>query len=614
MKLEKVLDELNTLAKNSFVKVLTDIRSQANDKVQRQIDELETGPDLKKSDSSDLVKTFELLKPQYRAYIKDRFSDSSNQLDILLDIIARDGNCLMSRDWFKMLYEKELESFETTVAEMKVILNGEAKGDTARLRDYKTYEASLRTAYFNDEANNQDPKITSDEQSILTVLANCLELSQGEVKLIKYTIIPLEPIQIDDIIQHLKGLGILFYSKNDLQIYIPDEIVRVLRNVRGREVADKYFRRTLRHIKDSQINLVCRKHGINSKQPLHLRIEDIIKKGISFSNLLTNEVFKPEVSTTDRKTFLNSLINDELKISTASKGATIEDKVKIIIDYFNQNEKDDKIGISLDGYEKLITDLVVNVAGFDETVRGQFEIESSNDLKGDQLLNYNIKPRDILYIIEGEEIHNFCKKMEISTRGDDITNILNNYNNADSLYLENYELFAARDLNALHDNGIKIKESDLGAKFESITEELLKRLGLNVSSELKKKLNTKKNKMDLVIDVGNNSIIIVECKTSKERDYSNYSGVSRQIKSYIGVAQTAGYRVEKTLLIGNDFTDGFKKDLDNDYEVEISLIPASALLKIYKGFEQNKMDVLPYKLLIRDVVLQEDRILKAIAK
>ena len=39
------------------------------------------------------------------------------------------------------------------------------------------------------------------------------------------------------------------------------------------------------------------------------------------------------------------------------KGVTLEDKIQLIITNFNNQEKDEKIGISIDGYASLCSDL-----------------------------------------------------------------------------------------------------------------------------------------------------------------------------------------------------------------------------------------------------------------
>lgn len=107
----------------------------------------------------------------------------------------------------------------------------------------------METAYNNDYENNRDSKITDDELSILLTLTNQLELSQEEVKLINYLIIPPEKSDIDTVTTFLKNIGVIFYSKKNNLIYVADEVVRVLRKIRKKEIADKYFRRVLKNVK-----------------------------------------------------------------------------------------------------------------------------------------------------------------------------------------------------------------------------------------------------------------------------------------------------------------------------------------------------------------------------
>ena len=63
-----------------------------------------------------------------------------------------------------------------------------------------------------------------------------------------------------------------------------------------------------------------------------------------------------------------------------------------------------------------------------------------------------------------------------------------------------------------------------------------------------------------------------------------------------------------------EFSDDFIKDCGLEYELNLSLITASSLMKILVGFKNSKMKVFPHNLLMRDVLIQEDRVLKAIAR
>ncbi|MBU4286856.1 MAG: restriction endonuclease [Proteobacteria bacterium] len=102
---------------------------------------------------------------------------------------------------------------------------------------------------------------------------------------------------------------------------------------------------------------------------------------------------------------------------------------------------------------------------------------------------------------------------------------------AENLYLENYEHIGFRNLNILKENGIRIKENELGIKFEDLTKSIFTKLGFNVDKKLRQLLNTKKEKIDIVINLSNKELILIECKTIKESGYNKFSSVSRQLKA-----------------------------------------------------------------------------------
>jgi len=52
--------------------------------------------------------------------------------------------------------------------------------------------------------------------------------------------------------------------------------------------------------------------------------------------------------------------------------------------------------------------------------------------------------------------------------------ILDNYKDSENLYLENFENIGYRKYNELKENGISIKESEIGVKFEELTKTILK--------------------------------------------------------------------------------------------------------------------------------------------
>lgn len=615
MKLEKILDKANSLEKNSFIKIVDNIITN-NPKNSNEIEKLlnDTDKGLKKVDNVVISKIFNLVEDEFSQLIQAEFVNTSSQLDILSDIIIRDGNSIMKSDWFTRLYENELKNIKDKIKELQKELENEKSAITEqRKQNYKIYKACLHTAFYNDLENNRDVIITNDELSILLTLSHELELSQEEVKLINYMIVPVKKMDIDFLINDLKNIGVIFYFKKNRMILVADELVRVMRKIRKKEVADKFFRRVLRLLREPQINLICKKYNIDRKLLINEKIKKIIHEGISFSKVLINDIHRGGVSLTEKKMFLNEICNKGLNIKPILKGTTLEDKISNLIKYFETIEKDEKVGISIDGYEKMVIELREILPKLNNQLRTELELQNENVLRSNYLLDFNIKPRDILEIIPIKELEKFCKAKDIKTRGNIVNNILDTYKDSENLYLENYESIGFRNMNVLKENGIRIKESELGIKFEDLTKTIFCKLGFNIDDKLKKKLNTKKDKIDIVINLGNNKLILIECKTIKESGYNKFSSVSRQMKAYTNLAIANDYNVIKTLLIAPDFSDAFVNDCELEYELNLSLITASSLITILKGFKNSKKHKqLPYKLLLRDVLIQSERILKAI--
>ena len=296
-----------------------------------------------------------------------------------------------------------------------------------------------------------------------------------------------------------------------------------------------------------------------------------------------------------------------------NSGSILEDKISSLIEHFENVERDEKVGISLDGFDKLLTELNQSLPKLNKQIKDQFELQDEYILRADFLLDYNIKPRDILDLIVKEDLTKFIKENGIKQRGDNILNILDHYKDVENLYLENFENVAYRNLNLLKENGITVKESELGVKFEELTGTIFKGLGFNVDVPFKNELNTKKDIMDILLNLGNDEIIIVECKTSKERGYNKFSTVSRQLKSYQNVALKNNLRIVKILLVAPEFSDDFVTDCEMDTEMNLSLITAATLSNISEAFKTSKYTEFPH-VLFRDIVINEERILKALSK
>ncbi|MEM6377500.1 MAG: hypothetical protein AAF705_04750 [Bacteroidota bacterium] len=229
MRISEILSLVNTFEKNNFLRVIDQIISQ-KPKNFKKVDKIlsEIDGQIKNADNLSVESVFLLVEDEYQEFIGQEFKNSTNQLDIIVDILIRDGNSLMSREWLLNLYNKEIRSIKSRVKEIEQVIQ---EGSDDRIRDYKIYKACVSTAYLNDIAKNSDKKVTYDEQSILNTLIASLELSHEEVKLINYGVIPIKKLDIDELITYLVKSGIIFYSKKNYQIYVPDEIIKVLRKI-----------------------------------------------------------------------------------------------------------------------------------------------------------------------------------------------------------------------------------------------------------------------------------------------------------------------------------------------------------------------------------------------
>lgn len=612
MKISEILSEINTFEKNHFLRVVDQIISQkpANakkvDKILNQID-----GSIKNADNLSVETVFGLIENEYLKFISCEFENASTQLDILIDILIRDGNNLMSREWLLKLYEKEIKQIKQKIKQFP----GDPKDtDESRLRDYDIYRSCITIAYHNDELANREKRVSSDEQSILNKLIEGLELSHEEVKLINYSVVPLQKLEIDDVISYLVKCGIVFYSKKNHQIYVPDEIISALSVIRGKLIPDKIFKRVLKNLKSSQINLIARKHGIPHKLATADKIGAILQEGINFRNMLLTTMHKADTSKTDKKKSIVKLIEDDLKIQTRIGGASLEDKVDNLIQFINLKEREDSISISIHGYDKLLIDLRSHIKQFERKVRSEYELQETTEVNAATLLKYNLKPLDILYSLESDEIKEFCGQVGVSTRGDELQNILSAYRDVQNLYLENYINISNRDLAALAANNIDIRESELGLQYEALTKNIFEKLRLNVDDELRNTLNTAKDKIDLLINLGGGDVIIIECKTKKDKKFNTYSSASRQIKAYKELAEKHNLKVLKTFIIAPNFSDDFINECGLDYDLNLSLLTSEALIKIYEAFQQSKLKEFPYKILLRDVLIDSDRVVRSILK
>ena len=143
---------------------------------------------------------------------------------------------------------------------------------------------------------------------------------------------------------------------------------------------------------------------------------------------------------------------------------------------------------------------------------------------------------------------------------------------------------------------------------------MLTRLGFHADEKLRKNINTNRHKIDVVINLGNQDLMLIECKTKKDKEYNQYTAVSRQLKSYVNLCEKKNYHVTKAIIVANDFSDDFIGACEYDYELNLSLLTSKGLMKILDGFKNSTLKEFPVRLLMRNGLLNEDRIVKVLSK
>lgn len=245
-------------------------------------------------------------------------------------------------------------------------------------------------------------------------------------------------------------------------------------------------------------------------------------------------------------------------------------------------------------------------------LREEFELEEQEEIDVDKLRALSITPHDILYILSNSEIKDVVQSMKIMKRGNLRLNILNSFASATDKLIESYDLLAKRDLAGLKQQSIEIAEADIGNKFEETTKAIFEQLGLEVDENLRRDINTAKDKMDILIPLGQGDVIIGEAKTSKQGDFNSYSKVSRQVKAYENRCKSAGHRVAQVLIVAPSFSENFVVSAEMDTEINISLLEAKGLQTILEAYKSRRNPKFSAKLFAKGGLLKADLIAKNI--
>lgn len=612
MKLSQVLNHTNQFERSKFINCIDKLcqDNKGDTELVKQLDKIDG--QLKAASGNEIKELFNLVRKHFKKHVVEQIATGGPQASLLINILARDGNCISTIPWIESLYAKEYAEIDTLSQELLAELSTSEFGDFDRLNRLDIYKHCMKTAFENDLKSNRTAKISEDERSILNVLAQRLGLSREEVNAIEHSIDPIPQLGIDDALEYLRENGIIMINRRRSEVMVADEVVDILHEVLGKEIHDKYILRILRSLSDAELSSIlknhgCKTRGIDRKE----KITTIAHSGLSIRNILLNDVHSDNATQNQRKERIKQLI-DEMDLDIPRIGTRLHDRIDVLIGHIKNSEEDEFNALSVSGFKELLESLSNSDLNVEERIRTEFEIENKETLDPERLKALSITPLDILYLYTNDEIKTIRNDMGLSRRGNPRSQVIESFASANDRLIENYNLLATRDLKGLHGAGIDIKESDIGVKFEEITRSILEQLGMNVDEDLRKDINTAKDKADIIISLDNDDVIIGEAKSFKNGQYAKYSTTSRQVKAYAKRCEQNGHRVAQVLIVAPEFSKDFIDAADMDTEVNISLLEASGLQKILTAYKQRRNPNFSPKLLTKGGLLKAELISKSI--
>ncbi|WP_417658536.1 hypothetical protein [Pseudidiomarina sp.] len=614
MKLSNVLSSVNQIEKSKFVNFLDRVCSEAShtDKeLARRIRNIDG--QIKDASSGEVTLLFKLALPLLTKEVKRLLALSGAQASLLVNILSRDGNCVAQVSWIERLYTKEWKAInEHSKSVKELIEQGSEPGVFDENRRLGIYYSCVKEAFQNDELNNREAKITDEERGILNVLANQLDVTAEDKVAIEHLVDPIDKVGVQECLNQLREIGLLFISKKEQTVYVPDEIVSMLYRIQGKQIADKHLLRILRTLADAELSNILKAHdkkirGVERTQ----KIESIAKMGLSATQILAHDLHGEKVLVNVKKERLKQLI-DDLQLKLDKLGTTLEERCELILEALNTSADREFNVLSAAGYKALFETITECMPKIVKTLRDEFELEDNIELDVERLRALSITPYDILYTLTNDEVKSLKVAMEITRRGDARQVIVEAFANATDKLIENYEALARRDLAALKQKNIEIAEADIGVKFEEVTKAIFEELGFEVDEDLRRQINTAKDKADILISLSDDDVIIGEAKTCKNGDFAKYSTTSRQIKAYVNRCESAGKRVSQVLIIAPTFSSDFVESAELDTEVNISLLEAAGLKKILEAYKSRRNPNFSAKLLTKGGLLKADLIAKRI--
>ena len=614
MKLSNILSTVNQVEKSKFINFLDRICSEAvthDRELAKRVKSLDG--QIKNASSGEIIQLFKLVLPYFERNILEQLAMLGGQAALIVNIISRDGNSIARLSWIEALYTKEWNLISERSKQILELINetsSEEGVDKSKRLDI--YHACFREAYFNDERNNREAKVTDDERSILNVLADKLDITADDKSAVEHLVNEIPQTGVQDCLNTLREIGIVFVSRKDLTVYVADEIVAILNRMQGKELANKHLLRILRTLSDSELSNILKAHGKRIRGVERSeKIESIIKMGLLTSQMLQHDICNADATINEKKERLKELIND-LDLELDKIGANLDERADLIISSLNSLSEKEFNSLSATGFKELLSTLEKHLPELKSIIRRDFEIEDNEELNVDKLRALNITPHDILYMLTNDDIKLVRDCMAINRRGNPRLVILESFADATDKLIENYALLAKRDITGLKNVGIDITEADIGVKFEEVTKAIFEQLELEVDEDLRRSISTTKDKPDIILSLSEDNVIVSEAKTCKNGDFAKYSTTSRQIKAYVTQCESCGKRVSQVLIVAPSFSDDFVESAEMDTEINISLLEANGLKQILDVFKSKKNPKFSAKLFTKGGLLKSDLIAKNI--
>jgi len=614
MKLSQVLSQVNQVERSKFISCLDKVCSTAisNDKeLASKLSNIDG--QLRSASGSEITQLFSAVTDHFSDFVREQISLGGPSISLLINILSRDGNGIARLSWIESLYANEHQRLSNLASELEDEIKAAAeRDDYSRGVRLSIYKECFNTAYTNDLRLNREAKVTDDERMILNTLSDQLGLSSDEAFAIEHILVPVPKSNVLGSLNTLREIGVIFINKRRSEVLVADEVVSILHGIQNKELADKYSLRILRSLSDAELSNILRRHGQKSRGVTRQeKILSIAHSGMSVRCILSRDMFGVDDSQNQRKERLKSLI-DDLGISPPRLGVTLDDRINILIESLKFGAEAEFNALSASGFKELVTTLSETVPSVIDRLREDFEIEDNETLDPERLRALGISPLDILYVYSNDEVKQVRDSMGLSKRNNPRSAILESFASANDRLIENYELLASRDISGLTSAGIEIKESEIGLKFEEVTRTMLEQLGLNVDEDLRKQINTSKDKTDIIVSLGGDDIIVGEAKSYKNGDFAKYSSTSRQVKAYVNRCEANGKRVAQALIVAPKFSQDFIESAEMDTDINISLLEAEGLMNILAAYKSRRSPKFSAKLLTKGGLLKSDLIAKTI--